>query len=338
VRIAVVGAGVVGLAAAYELVRDGHEVRCFEAARPMGARSAGDTRIFRLAHASPGLVDWAARARRGWDAWSRAAGAPLVGPQGTVVSGEIAAMAEAMAAAGAPHRVTGDAPPVPAVEPVGPFLVDPGGGAIQAAAAGRHLLGVVGSRVVHGTVTALDPAGAVVAGEPWRCDSVLLAAGAATPALAGQVGIAVPAAVEHHARFTYELRDPAAAPPCWLDRSAGWRPGFTSYGHLAGPGRWAVGGHLPAALTSPAVDRADAVAAARAEVGGYAAHHLTGVRPEPVDTLYCDPMAGAGDGIHAVRSGAVLAVWGNNLFKFAPLLGQVLATAATALAVPALPS
>src|SRR4051794_7608624 len=55
-RIAVVGAGVVGLAVSYELVRHGRDVRCFEAAQPMSARSVGDARIFRLAHATPTLV------------------------------------------------------------------------------------------------------------------------------------------------------------------------------------------------------------------------------------------------------------------------------------------
>src|SRR5262249_54040077 len=72
VRVGVVGAGVVGLATTYELARAGHEVWCFEADEPMAARSTGETRIFRLAHATPALVEWAVRAgagRRGAGGW-----------------------------------------------------------------------------------------------------------------------------------------------------------------------------------------------------------------------------------------------------------------------------
>ncbi|MFD1046787.1 FAD-dependent oxidoreductase, partial [Kibdelosporangium lantanae] len=54
--VAIVGAGVVGLAVARALLRRGHEVVCFEAGTPMGARSVGDSRIFRYAHTDPVLV------------------------------------------------------------------------------------------------------------------------------------------------------------------------------------------------------------------------------------------------------------------------------------------
>jgi len=327
-----VGAGVVGLAVACEAVRAGHEVRCFEAAAPMGARSAGGTRIFRLAHAAPGLVEWAVRARRGWHRWSHEAGVELVGGEGTVVSGEIAEIAAAMTQAGAGYRVVEEPPPLlPADAPGGPFLVDPAGGVIQAAAAGRFLVGVLGSRLVSAEVTAVEVRGGsvcVLAGaDGWECGSVLLAAGAATPELAAQVGIRVPAAMEHHARFTYALRDPAAAPPCWLDDSQAWQPGFTGYGHLAGPGLWAAGLHLPGLQVGWDVGREQAVQASAETVGRYVTEYLTGLLPGAVETVYCTTIAGAGDGVSAERAGSVLAVWGNNLFKHAPYLAEVLVTA-----------
>lgn len=325
-RVAVVGAGITGLATAYELVRAGHEVRCFEAGSPMAARSVGDTRIFRLAHTDPSLVSLAAEARAGWDAWSAAAGQPLVGREGTVVSGDVAARASAMAAAGAPHAVVDERPSLPAPGAVGPFLVDPSGGVIRARAAGEFLR--AGVPVVASRVLAVAPDGLVTAasGEE-RFDAVVLAAGAGTAALAAGCGIDVPAEQAHHARFTFPLRDPAAAPPAWIDRSGGWRAGFTSYGHLVRPGFWAIGGHPPDLDESWATGREAVTAASRKAVLGYVTEHVTDLRPEVVETVYCTFPPGLGDGVHTASAGRVSAVWGDNLFKFAPVIGRMVAAA-----------
>jgi sarcosine oxidase len=338
-RIGVVGAGVVGLAITHELACGGHEVRCFEAEVPMGARSVGETRIFRLAHATPALVEWGSRARRGWQAWSDAAGVPLVGSEGTVASGNIGDLAAALTAAGAPHRVTDEAPPsLPATDPVGPFLVDPAGGVIQAAATGRFLSGSIGEQVTRAAVTQIELRGPgtviVTADESWGCDSVVIAAGAATPLLAAQVDIHVPDELVHHARFTFSLLDPRSTPPCWMDRGETWRPGFTTYAHCAGPGRWAVGGHLPLAQTHWGLDREDVIEISRNIVSAYVADYVTGAAPEVVETLYCNFTAGLDDGVSVARAGPVLAIWGDNLFKLAPRLGEVLARAAVDVSVP----
>jgi sarcosine oxidase len=337
-RIGVIGAGVVGLSVTYELARRGHDVRCFEADAPMAARSTGDTRIFRLAHERPGLVDWAVQTRRAWDEWSAEAGDRLIGHEGHVVSGDIAAMAAAMADAGAPHRVTDEPPPVPAGRPRGPFLLDPEGGAIHAAATGRFLLSHVGHRVVRERVTELTIDGATArlatSERGDDVDSVLIAAGAGTPDLAAQVGIDVPAELHHHARFTFPLRDQSATPPCWTDRSDAWRAGFTTYGHRTDPGHWAVGALVPPELVRWDRDRTAAVEDSRRMVTEYVSEYATGLVPDPVATVYCDTSPGLGDGLAAVRVGPVLAVWGDNLFKFAPALGDVLARAAVEVSLP----
>jgi sarcosine oxidase len=340
VRIGVVGAGITGLATAFELLARGHEVRCFEAATPMAARSVGDTRIFRLAHRRPELVDWAVRARTGWAAWSAAAGSALVGTEGTVISGDVGEWAAAMAAAGAPHTVTDQRPELPAPRAGGPFLLDPGGGVIRAAATGRFLLERVRAAVVPRRVEEVrivgERAELATAGGAEGFDSVVLAAGAGTAALAGPVGIEVPAAQHHHARFTFPLRDPAAAPPpCWIDRSGSWRAGFRSYGHLAAPGYWAVGGHDPDLDESWAAGREAVTERSRELVTTYVAEYVTGVVPTRVDTVYCAFPPGLGDGVGAGRSGPVLAVWGDNLFKLAPVLAAVLADAAVGRSLPA---
>jgi len=338
-RVAVIGAGVTGLSITHELMRQGHDTRCYEAGSPMAARSTGDTRIFRLAHQRPELVDWAAQARRLWDEWSAAAGERLVGDEGTVISGDVAAYATAMSAAGAPHRYLDDEPSLPSHRPDGPLLFDPGGGAIQAAATGRFLLRRVGDAITVDPVTAVTVAGdgarvVTASGHGGTFDSVVITAGAGTAALAAGVGIDVPTTRVHHARFTFRLRDKDRTPPCWIERAGTWREGFTSYGHVVSPGHWAVGGHPPDDEVRWDRGAAWAVQRSREIVMQYAADYLTGVEPTPVGTVYCDYTPGLGDGLSATLAGRVLALWGDNLFKLAPVIGRVAARAAVEPAIP----
>src|SRR3954471_3109225 len=113
-RVAVVGAGIVGLAPAVELSRLPEvEVRCYDAGTPMAARSLGGTRIFRTAHAEPRLVSAAVRALELWRCWEAEFDVPLVGREGVVVSGEPALeRARSMEAAGVETRLVeeGDVP------------------------------------------------------------------------------------------------------------------------------------------------------------------------------------------------------------------------------------
>jgi sarcosine oxidase len=68
----------------------------------------------------------------------------------------------------------------------------------------------------------------------------------------------------------------------------------------------------------------------------YARERLA-VEPRIVDGLYCTHVPDAGDGITFLRSGPVLAVHGENLMKFAPVLGESLAAAAVDGSTPAVP-
>jgi sarcosine oxidase len=232
-----------------------------------------------------------------------------------------------MAAAGAPHTVTDDRPPLPAPGAVGPFLVDPSGGVVRARVTGEFLR--AGVPVVASRVLAVEGDRVVTAAGGERFDAVVLAAGAGTAALAAGCGIEVPAAQAHHARFTFPLRDPTQAPPCWIDRSGAWRAGFTSYGHLVRPGYWAIGGHPPDLDESWAAGREAVTAASRQAVLGYVSEHVTALRAEVVETVYCAFPPGLGDGVHVASAGPVTAVWGDNLFKFAPVIGRMVAAAAT---------
>src|SRR5262249_62249324 len=72
--------------------------------------------------------------------------------------------------------------------------------------------------------------------------------------------------------------------------------------------------------------REQAVRASAETVGRYATEYLTGLLPGAVATVYCTTITDAGDGVSAERAGPVLAGWGNNLFKHAPYLAEVLVT------------
>jgi sarcosine oxidase len=85
-EVAVVGAGVAGLAAAYELTRAGHEVVVYEqfgVGHDRGS-SHGRSRIFRLAYADPQWVRLAEEALEGWRRWERETGEQLLELNGLV--------------------------------------------------------------------------------------------------------------------------------------------------------------------------------------------------------------------------------------------------------------
>jgi sarcosine oxidase len=68
--IVVIGAGICGLAAAYELSRRGERAIVFERGEPFAEQSAGLARIFRIAHRRPALCRLAIDARVGWHRWA----------------------------------------------------------------------------------------------------------------------------------------------------------------------------------------------------------------------------------------------------------------------------
>jgi sarcosine oxidase len=338
--VAVIGAGVVGLATSAALLEAGASVWCFEALGPMTQRSTGGTRIFRLAHGRPELVELAQRARRIYQLWSP----NLVGTEGTLVSRPDAeSWAEAMRAAGAEVEMREGLPGLPdgnsgwlAIPGLDrtPVLTDPAGGVINAAEVGRFLLGRVDGNLEQRAVTGLEPTprGLRVhtAERAENFDAAVIVAGAGTAALAAQVGLDVRTPLVHHVRFTFAMRDPALHPPCLLDRTEGWRPGFTTYQHRTAPGRWAIGAHpeqrVPADVE--AVDKTAATSAAREVTARYVRQTLPWLRPEPGEQVYCDPPQRGGDGYLVRRAGRALCLYGDNLFKFAPVLGVILAEAA----------
>lgn len=335
-RVSVIGAGVVGLATTRALRDLGAEVSCFESTGPMSQRSSGSSRIFRHAHGDPALVELAIEAGLLYSQWAAQAGRQLVGTGGTVVHGpEVADWAEAMTQAGAEVSlidVESVAPPLPVPSLTGLTLLDHSGGVINAAAVGEFLVREAGPRLIRRAVRQVEPISDAIrihhTGGVMECDACVIAAGAHTGWLAAQVGLTVPSTFGHHVRFTFPMADTSARPPCLIDRSQSWYPGFTSYQHLTAPGRWAVGAHLSGELAAGAEDRESFTRRSRRCTEQYVQENLPGVGVEPIEELYCDVLDGWGDGFVIQRSGAVLTLQGDNLFKFAPALGRILARAA----------
>jgi len=332
-----VGAGVVGLATSARLLERGVEVTCYErSAEVMNERSAGSSRIFRLAHATAEMVSLADAARAGFRKWEQTTGVPLITTAGCVVGGPKArGWAAAMERAGVPGElVDGARLRLPARVPPSEALLDPAGGVIDVDAVRALLTSLTSGSVVHEPVYALErtTGGAAVWSPSGRADQdvVLVAAGAATSPLAAQVGLYTPSALEHTVRFSFPApsseHSAAGSPeswPCWIDTPA---VGLGTYQHRSGPGVWSVGAHLDPSAMAWEVGREEAAAESERVVLRYAREHLL-VEPRIVDRLYCVTTPNSDDGFTVLRNGPVLAVYGDNLFKLAPLLGRILADA-----------
>jgi len=245
-----------------------------------------------------------------------------------------------MAAAGADYELidTGsDRLRIPVVEAPAMALLDIGGGVVDVDAVRDHLTAMAGHAVVHEPVFAvgISAAGAAVvtrAGGVAEFDAVIVAAGASTSHLAAQVGIYTPPLLAHHVRFTFAVD--GVGWQSWIDKPAA---GLSTYQHEAGPGRWAVGGQVDPAEVAWERGREAAVATSRRVIADYAVRYLT-VRPDIVDSLYCTTVPNLGDGVEIRRNGPVLAVYGDNLMKFAPVLGKALAEAAVSGGTPTVAS
>ncbi len=343
-EIAVIGAGVVGLCAAYALRARGVGVRVYEPGRPGDAQSGGASRIFRHAHADPRLIAAARSARALWRDWGEQLGLETVSDDGAVAIGaavpaRLAALAEE---GGVPAR------PIDAAElarrlPLlagfdGPAMIDEAGGSIRTEAAIAALAGALGDVITTDEVLAVRPLDAggvevVAGGGRHRHAAALVCAGRGTAALARPLGLDPPVTLSAHIRLTFAVR---GAPPrrlaCLQDASGVFGETGVYAAALPGNGRYAVGIADPVAATPEgALRRPDGLERLAERTRAYVARALPGLDPEPVGSRACwvTQLDWGADGVAAWRAGDATFLVGHNLFKHAPLLGVALADLAT---------
>lgn len=322
--LVVVGAGVVGMAAALAARDRGASVVVLDDGPPGAAGSAGPGRIFRHIHARPELVALAIRSRLAWDVLSERVGRPLVDGRGTLlVGGAVDDDAARLTDAGVPHARLGPADLPAPLAPAGPGLLDPGGGTIDAAAAIAGLAAELGPAIRRVAVRAVRAEGDAVAADtadgPVTAARLLACPGARAGALAPGPAAGPPMRVRRHLRVAFRVPG-AGGLPCLLERSGAHGPGVTSYGTALPGGLVALGTHAADDLPE-----AESIAVTRA----WASAALPGLDPAPAGLLACDSvqLGDDPDAFALTGDGPAAVFTGGNLFKHAPSLGPMLAEA-----------
>jgi sarcosine oxidase len=336
--VIVVGAGITGLAAAYELARRGVDVLVLERSGVAAEQSAGLARIFRVLHGDPRLCALAMDALVGWRRWEAELDCGrLLGSEGLVSAGPlIEDQRAAMQAAGADVRsVDGDeiahlVPHLASHPDWAHGIVDPAAGSIrirraQDALAARLTIRPADVVALDDTEAAASASVRLSGGTTLRAGHVVVCAGTATGPLVAPLGIDLDLQWSHHVRLTYAARSGVLAPTAALVLES-------AYGLPIGTtGRWGLGLHDPGPPAPIAeISEHDYAAEVRRQHAAWVAEHMPSLDPAPIDEIRCvsldAPWLDArGDGFIAARSGHVVACTGSNMMKFGPLLGERLA-------------
>jgi glycine/D-amino acid oxidase-like deaminating enzyme len=324
-EVAVVGAGITGLSVGYALRRRGLDFRVFEGGIPGSGQSAGRTRVFRHGHDDERLVALAVRARVEWERLEEELGVRLLGCQGVLICGpNVAQRGAAFELAGVPARLVDRERQAAALPVMAPSeddaLLDELGGSIDVRAAIDGLAGALGDRIVTASVFGIREAGGVelhTSEGIVAAERVIACAGAEVHPLANELGLDIPLEIELHTRASFRVREPGASLACLQDRSNAH--GETVYAATMPDGlEYAIG--LGSEHEPP-------VEEALARLTAYVKRGMPGLDPEPANVRLCKTsiLPWGADAFAVWRSGSVDVLAGANLFKFAPLLGELLA-------------
>jgi sarcosine oxidase len=346
-EVAVIGAGIVGLATAYALTEQDAAVAVYERGVPGNGQSGGESRIFRHAHDDPRLVEFAREARRVWREWEVRFGTELLSRDGVVALGPAAARRlEGMRAAGIRARAIDGSEAaewLPLLAPwEGPAVLDEDGGVIRTGAAIDALSAALRDQLIVDEVISVRPTarGTVevrAGGSNTEYERVVVCAGRGTVALARGAGLPLPVRQSAHVRLTFPVRgEPPDRVACLLDSSDSFsEPG--GYGDaLPGNRAYAVGLDDTPLHEDGSVIDASGLEAIAARTADYVARALPGLDPTPIDVRHCwvTELPWSPDGFAVWETGGLLVLAGNHLFKHAPALGRALASAALGGEVP----
>ncbi len=346
-RCIVIGAGLLGLSAAWALTGRGWRVLVLEAAGAPGherAGSKGNARIFRLGYPEPHYVEMALLARTRWHDLERTTGRRLLHVTGQVTMGDGAtldAIAGALAAAGAPVEhlsAAAVARRFPGIAVAGPALVEPDSGVLAADECLRALRESGGFELRTGTrVTSVhdgSPDAVTVEtadGTALEADVVVASAGPATLGFVG-TGASVAAAPSLPQVAYFKSRRGAALLPVFIEWGEDMIYGLPVPGGGPHADTYKVSNHTPGPVlesydpADPAAFAADdpALLARMTRVVG---RLLPSLDPSPVATERCVYDNAVDADFVLDRVGRIVVGCGTSGhgFKFGPLLGELLA-------------
>ncbi|MFI7589299.1 FAD-dependent oxidoreductase [Spongisporangium articulatum] len=362
--IAVIGAGLIGAAAAWQLARRGHRVTLIERATPAhdGGSSHGSARIFRHAYPDPFYAGLVGQARRDWDDLESEAQTALITRTDAVDFGvvrDVPRLAEVLAEVGVRHEVL----PARAARERWPqigfdtdVLWHEGAGVLDAAesvAAMARLALEAGAQLWTdwpvARVTEFGGRYELVAedGRVLDADRVVVAAGGWLPSLLPNLPLPEgfrralpPFAVHQEQTFHFPYRDGFAERtwPTIIHKSDAMQvyalPGGTDAGHIGQKVAEYGAGRL--IRDASAGDRRVS-SANRRRVTEYVERYLPGLSPRPYGESSCvwtvtpteDFVIDCAGGI------TVVSACSGHGAKFAPLIGRVAADVATGHDIPA---
>ncbi|MGW3118308.1 FAD-dependent oxidoreductase [Streptomyces sp. NPDC001107] len=352
--IAVVGAGLMGAATAWQLARRGHEVTLIEA-YDIGHKhgsSHGSSRIVRRAYADPFYVHLTGQAYEQWRELEQDSSTPLLRTTGGLDMGEDhdpKAIAELLSAAGVPHELLGPEEASerwPCIRITGPVLHHPDAGVIDAdqtvAACVRQACEHGAEAIIGTRVTGIDVQGTPEKvllrtddGREVLADTVVIAAGAWLPELGLPVPLP-PLEVTQQQVFHFPRRDPSVQWPTLI-----WDGELRLYGLPSG----SDGGPLPTykvaehdrGTPTTARTRSGVVdASSRTRVSGFVRDRLPGLAPDPVAEATCLYTTTPDEDFVLDRHGpfVIVSPCSGHGAKFTPLIGAMAADLATGRAEP----
>ena len=343
-RVAVVGAGIVGLSTAHALTERGEDVRVYERGVPGDGQSGGESRLFRHGHDDTRLVELAKRSRAIWREWESDFGIELISDDGVLALGDGALdrLKVIDGVGGVDAEEVGVEELISRMpllaEYTGPVVLDRDGGSIRTTAAIGAIAGRLGDAIVADEVISLRPidGGGVEIRTGGRCEryaAVVVCAGRGTAALARTVGLSLPVDLAAHLRITFDVRgDPPEILACMQDSSGEFPESGAYAAPEPGNRRYAVGLSETLAVSGDGgIIDPGSLESLTVRTIEYVRQALPGLDPEPREFRHCwvTELPWSDDGVGVWERDGIHFVAGHNLFKMAPVLGRELAAAAT---------